>query len=123
MAARILNERGAHVAVFDQNLARAEALAQESEITVEKDLERALQKYTILIDATPAYGIIGARHIKPNTIVAAPGIPLGLSPEARSLIGNRLIHDPLQIGVATMMILAARPLIRQSKLLADQFLT
>jgi pyrrolysine biosynthesis protein PylD len=112
MVARILDEIGAHVAVFDRDPRRAELLAQEGKITVEKDLEQALQGHTIVVDATPASGIIQARHIKPKTVIAAPGIPLGLSSEARFLIGGRLIHDPLQIGVATMMILAVRPSIQ-----------
>ena len=103
-AARILREMGAQIGVFDRKRPRAKRLAQEGEGCVEEDLDRALDKYTILVDASPASGIIEARHIKPTTIVAAPGIPLGLTPEAQSRIGVRLIHDPLQIGVATMMI-------------------
>lgn len=103
-AARILRQMGAQIGVFDRKKPRAERLAREVEGCFEGDLERALDMYTILVDASPASGIIEARHIKPTTIVAAPGIPLGLTPEAQSLIGGRLIHDPLQIGVATMMI-------------------
>lgn len=103
-AARILREMGAQVGVFDGEKLRAQRLAREVEGVVEGDLEQALDMYTILFEASPASGIIEARHIRPTTIVAAPGIPLGLTPEAQSRIGRRLIHDPLQIGVATMMI-------------------
>lgn len=105
-SARILKEMGGRIGVFDRDAMRAERLAREVEGAVEHDLEQALQTYTIIVDACPASGIIEARHINPTTIVAAPGIPLGLTPEARSRIGDRLIHDPLQIGVATMMISA-----------------
>lgn len=105
-AAKILREMSAQVAVFDLKLPRAERLAREVEGCVEENLELALDTHTILVDASPASGIIEARHVKPATIVAAPGIPLGLTPEAQSRIGGRLIHDPLQIGVATMMISA-----------------
>lgn len=105
-AARVLREMGAQIGVFDRETPRAEQLAREVEGVVERDLERALQRYTVFVDACPASGIIDARHIKPTTIVAAPGIPLGLTAEARSAIRDRLIHDPLQIGVATMMIAA-----------------
>jgi pyrrolysine biosynthesis protein PylD len=107
-AARMLREMGAQIAVFDQKRQRAHRLAQAVEGVVERDFEKALDTYTVLVDATPASGIIEGRHIKPSTIVAAPGIPLGLTPEAQSHIGERLIHDPLQIGVATMMISALR---------------
>lgn len=107
-SAKILREMGAHIGVLDRKRPRAQRLAREVEGVVEEDLEAALDKYTILIDASPASGIIEARHVKPATIVAAPGIPLGLTSEAQSRIGGRLIHDPLQIGVATMMISAVR---------------
>jgi pyrrolysine biosynthesis protein PylD len=75
---------------------------------MEKDLEEALQKHRLIVDASPAAGIIKERHIKPDTAIAAPGLPLGLCPGALVSIGDRLIHDPLQIGVATMLVLAIR---------------
>jgi pyrrolysine biosynthesis protein PylD len=62
--------------------------------------------YSLFYDASPAQGIILPEHIKPHTIVAACGIPLGLSDEARSFIGDRLIHDPLQLGTAAMLAMA-----------------
>jgi len=36
--------------------------------------------------------------------VAAPGMPLGLTAAAAEKTGLRLLHDPLQIGVATMAV-------------------
>jgi pyrrolysine biosynthesis protein PylD len=105
-AARILREMGAQIGVFDRKTERAEGLARQVGGVVEGDLERAIHEYTILVDACPAGEFIKASHIKPTTFVAAPGIPLGLTTEARSRVGHRLIHDPLQIGVATMMISA-----------------
>ena len=39
---------------------------------------------------------------------AAPGVPCGVSERAKRRLGGRLIHDPLQIGVATMLVEAAR---------------
>ena len=107
-AAKILREMGAHIGVLDRKRPRAQRLAREIEGVVEEDIEAALDTYAILVDASPASGIIKARHVKPATIVAAPGIPLGLTSEAQSRIGGRFIHDPLQIGVATMMISAVR---------------
>ncbi len=108
-AARILREMEARIGVFDRETSRARRLAREVEGVAEGDLEQALQRYTIIVDASPAHGILEAKHIKPETLVAAPGIPVGLTSEAQSLIGDRLIHDPLQIGVATMMIAAIKP--------------
>jgi len=105
-AARALKELGAKVAVFDIDQTKAEILAREYKFGLEKNLAEALHKYTTLIDASPAPNIIQAEHIKPVTVVVAPGIPLGLSNEARSLVEDRLVHDPLQIGVATMLVMS-----------------
>jgi pyrrolysine biosynthesis protein PylD len=84
-----------------------ELLVKEHEITVERNLEEALSRYTVFFDASPAANIIQARHIKPETFIAAPGIPLGLSEEAYFLVKERLIHDVLEIGVATMFVHAS----------------
>lgn len=105
-AARMLQEVGAEIGVFDMDGTRSERLAGKVKGRVEWDLEQALARYTGLIDACQASGIIEAKHIRPTTIVAAPGIPLGLTDEARLRVEGRLVHDPLQIGVATMMISA-----------------
>lgn len=42
--------------------------------------------------------------ITPQTYIAAPGMPLGLTRGAVEKIGDRLFHDPLQTGVAIMAI-------------------
>jgi len=65
-----------------------------------------LNRYTLYYDASPAPDIIHPEHIKPHTFVAACGIPLGLSDEARTLVEERLIHDPLQLGTAAMLAMA-----------------
>jgi len=102
-----LKKKGAKVAVFDPDQDRVESLVKGHEITVERNLEEALRRYTVFFDASPSANIIQARHIKPETFIAAPGIPLGLSEEAYSLVKERLIHDVLEIGVATMFVHAS----------------
>lgn len=103
-----LKKLGAKVAVFDINQAKTEILLREYGVLKEENLAEALQRYAILLDASPAAEIIRAEHIKANTIIAACGIPLGLSTEAYSLVKDRLVHDPLQIGVATMLAMAVK---------------
>jgi 3-methylornithyl-N6-L-lysine dehydrogenase len=105
-AVAALLELGARSAVYDPDPGKTRALKSRSGLKVEKDLEAALEKYRLIVDASPAAGIIKERYIKPDTAIAAPGVPLGLCPGALVSIGDRLIHDPLQIGVATMLILA-----------------
>jgi hypothetical protein len=35
-------------------------------------------------------------------------VPVGLTVEAGSKISDRILHDPLQIGVATMLVCALK---------------
>lgn len=103
---------GASVSIYDISPARSidlsEALkkASHANIKIVKDLNRALKSHKLIIDASPATDIIQARHITVDTVISAPGVPIGLDQDARLKIGIRLLHDPLQIGVATMVISA-----------------
>jgi pyrrolysine biosynthesis protein PylD len=101
-----LDRLGAKVGVFDIDGSKVQALADKYNIKREDNLSDALDRYTLLFDASPAPDIIQAKHIKPETTIAACGIPIGLSDEARSLVEDRLIHDPLQLGTAAMLAMA-----------------
>jgi pyrrolysine biosynthesis protein PylD len=108
-AAQELGERGAELAVHDPKLERAQSLAAELGVQgrlvhVEPDLERALLRHALIYDATPMPRFIQERHITPKTCVSAPGVPLGLDDGALRSIGSRLVHDPLQTGVAVMLV-------------------
>jgi pyrrolysine biosynthesis protein PylD len=111
-AAESLIRMGARVSVYDidlsnsQNLAAKIKSAFDSDILIENDLETTLSEHRLIVDASPAADIIQAHHITPDTYISAPGVPLGLSDQARLKISNRLLHDPLQIGVATMIACA-----------------
>ena len=112
-AAESLIRLGARVSVYDialsksQNLAAKIKSACDSDIIIENDLETALSAHRLIIDASPAADIIQTHHITPDTYISSPGVPLGLSDKARLKISNRLLHDPLQIGVATMVACAS----------------
>ena len=115
-AALSLMRCGAEVSIYDVDRNRVNELAAElqrlfnKKIKVEKELGEALLRHRRLIDASPAADIIHEEHIFQDTIVCAPGVPLGLSYGAVKKISDRLLHDPLQIGVATMIIDAVSPL-------------
>ena len=98
-----LKKKGAFVSIYDIDLGKLASRSRTHGARIEEDLMKALEKHTILFDASPAADLIGAEHIRPETMIAAPGIPLGLTEEAYALVKDRLIHDPLQIGVATML--------------------
>jgi pyrrolysine biosynthesis protein PylD len=113
-ASQYLIELGACISLFDVNPACCEQVvvaindAAEQSIRLAPSLEAALGEHTLIVDATPARDIIRRQHIKPSTYIAAPGVPCGLSLRARSHVADRLLHDPLQIGVATMIALAIK---------------
>jgi len=98
--------RGANVGVFVMGSAKIKSFNDKHRIIGEENLSDALDRYTLLFDASPASDIIHSEHIKPETYIAACGIPIGLTEKAYSLVEDRLIHDPLQLGTAAMLALA-----------------
>lgn len=107
-AADFLLKLGAKVAVFDHDSAKMEQI-RDSKIKVEKDFKGVLSRYRYLVDATPGKAFISWIDLHPEAIIAAPGVPLGLDAQAYEKCKERVIHDPLQIGVATMLALAVSP--------------
>jgi pyrrolysine biosynthesis protein PylD len=105
--ARLLNY-DAKVAIFDIDSGRCREFKSSRSgpdsinLTIEADIHEALARHSLIVDATNAAEIIRAESISAQTLMAAPGIPVGLSRNAVKKISNRLLHDPLQIGVATM---------------------
>lgn len=100
---------GGSVHIYDKNLKVCEALAAEVyqgqgiRIIVEEDLHTALKSHRLIIDACPAGGFIKEEHLTTESYIAAPGVPLGIEDEAIAYLQPRLVHDPLQLGVATML--------------------
>jgi pyrrolysine biosynthesis protein PylD len=104
---------GARVHVFDVDRARACQLAAAMgaecfTVVVEEDFKAALARHPLLLDATPAAGIIDADTLNPGSCISAPGVPLGLTAEAVAKASDRILHDFLEIGVATMAALSLR---------------
>lgn len=101
---------GAKVAVYDIEASISRRVAQRMEeqfhigIKIETNLEQVLPGYRLIIDATNVGNIIPGEAISPRTFIAAPGMPLGLTPGAVEKVPGRLLHDPLQIGAAAMAV-------------------
>ncbi len=112
--ARVLVAMGVLVSVCDINPQLTSTLQKEimdelkTVIQIDNDWHLTSGKYPYIIDATPSADIIDASVITPDTYVAAAGVPCGLSSEARNKLSNRYLYDPLQIGVATMVIDACK---------------
>ena len=81
-------------------------------ITIQSDFPEAQTGHTLVVDATNAAGIIGAEDISSQTFVAAPGMPLGVCRAAQTKLSDRLLLDPLQIGIATMGMEIVKQIIR-----------
>jgi pyrrolysine biosynthesis protein PylD len=120
-AALTLINYGARVSVYDINRARTIDAARilqpklETEVGLPTDLSRALSKHQILVEASNSADIIHEKDLSDITYIAAPGMPLGVSNAAQEKIADRLLHDPLQIGVATMGVEAIKPTPRESE--------
>ncbi len=114
-AAQALCAAGAQLIVYDGDRRAEKALVEAlspgypGALACGLDLDEALAKARLIFDASPARNLIGAQAIRAETIIAAPGLPLGLTAEARRKIGTRLIHDPLQIGTAVMLYSVFNP--------------
>jgi pyrrolysine biosynthesis protein PylD len=79
---------------------------QSEQVSVTDDLDVALKEHSLAIEASNAGAIIDVDAIFSNTYIAAPGMPIGLTEASLVAIGRRILHDPLQIGVATMIVSA-----------------
>jgi len=108
-----LARMGAELTVCDVNETRARRLASEIRAVTGtntrwvREVEALTHRSRRIVDATPASRIIDADAIEPDTVIVAPGVPHGLTPEALTRIGPRFYHDALPLGVATMALAAA----------------
>jgi len=112
-AAEKLVELGAHVYVHDVDRVKAHRFAVEMKdrskmLKIEKDLDVALRRFRLILDATPAASIITADTIDFDTCISAPGVPIGLTSEALAKVSGRILHDFLEIGVATMAAISLK---------------
>ncbi len=118
-AAVTLADYGALISIYDIEPSRSHQLASDLgrllnlKIEIEMDLIQALSKHAILVEATNSADTIHAKDLATTTYIAAPGMPLGLSPAAKKEVFARLLHDPLQIGVATMGLAALKQILLQ----------
>lgn len=110
-AARYLDARGGRVTVFDCDRTRARTLIEMVPAArLAPDLATALQRCSLIVEATPSAGVLTRKDLTSRTMIAAPGVPLGVDIEGQAFLGYRLIHDALEIGVATMLYTALAPI-------------
>ncbi|MDA8227976.1 MAG: 3-methylornithyl-N6-L-lysine dehydrogenase PylD, partial [Desulfitobacterium hafniense] len=103
-AIQFLQELNTHVRVYEKDENKLKFL--DTAVKIENTLNEALPKYKYIVDATPAEGFLDIAHLHPEAMLACPGIPLGLSLKAKNRYKAQIIHDPLQIGVVTMLAMS-----------------
>lgn len=96
-ACRFLKERGASVKWYDPLLDAP--LGMDMECRCPEWSKRA---WKYIIDASWAAQFIGSEHLVDGAVIAAPGIPFGLT-QAAADKAKLVIHDELESGVVTML--------------------
>lgn len=120
-ATKALIDRGADVALCDIKKERALAALREigqdasNRIRMEDTPHTALKRYELIFDATNEGNFIEPAHLTPHTMLAAPGMPCALTPEAMAENRDRILHDVLEIGTATMAVQAAANLAKSAE--------
>lgn len=104
-AANWLHSQGAYLVVHDRDWNKQTGfLSGKGRIRGADSVGEVLDQTDLVIDATNDSDIIKARQLKRQLILAAPGIPLGIDDPSSHMV--HLIHDPLHLGVAAMMVQA-----------------
>jgi pyrrolysine biosynthesis protein PylD len=107
-AAEALLARGARLLLDDRLAERRDALKVhllkrfKTHLGIDTVTDQSGIEADLIFDATNTGDHIDLDRITNGSLVAAPGMPCGVTAAARRVLGNRLLHDPLHIGVATM---------------------
>ncbi|NJE28359.1 3-methylornithyl-N6-L-lysine dehydrogenase PylD [Megamonas funiformis] len=107
-ATKFLVEHGADVILYDIDEEKSNLLKNEEHVKIVSNITQALKENNIYFEATTALNVIKDEYIDENTIIAAPGIPLGISKKVFDNYKDNVIHDALEIGVASMVFFALR---------------
>ncbi|MHB0981577.1 MAG: 3-methylornithyl-N6-L-lysine dehydrogenase PylD [Thermoleophilia bacterium] len=102
-ACATLTRLGATVLVCDTDLVRVEVAARSFPVLPVLSVGIGLEEVDLVLDASPAPDLIGEEWVGERSVVAAPGLPGGVTSAAAAALGHRLIHEPLALGVAAMV--------------------
>lgn len=110
-AAKYLIKKKAVPAFYDIQSSRAESLknrllpeSKGTEIRVIKETPPPFSTIPYILEATPAAHTISLDLLGEKNRIAAPGVPSGVGAKDRPRLGNRLVHDKLELGVAAMAV-------------------
>jgi pyrrolysine biosynthesis protein PylD len=103
-AIELLKRRGANVLVYDVKDEEIEGVVRVK--SVEEGIKK-MKNVKLIVEATPSKDTIRGELLDGETYISAPGVPLGVD-EVGISKAKVVIHDVLQIGVATMLTLSLR---------------
>jgi pyrrolysine biosynthesis protein PylD len=103
-AASRLVALGADVLVCEREEARLAAVVADLPQVTPVTLADGLERSRLVLDATPTPGLVDAGWVGADGVVSAPGLPPGVTAAAARALGERLVHEPLALGVAAMAV-------------------
>ena len=104
-AAARLVALGFDVLVCELDEARLAAVVAALPVTP-VSLADGLSRSRLVLDATPTPDLIDDDWPAGDGIVCSPGLPPGVTAAAARALGDRLVHEPLALGVAVMAVQA-----------------
>ena len=108
--AQRLRQAGARVAVYEKNIALQDRIEKDGFVCVYDSIsehpKNVLLQYDIIADATNEGGWLRAEDFQEQALIAAPGVPFSFDEASAAKMGNRCIHDLLEIGTVSMLGLA-----------------
>ncbi len=102
-AARLVT-LGADVLVCERDEARLAPIVAELPQVTPVTLADGLARSRFVLDATPTPDLIDAGWVGSDGVVSSPGLPPGVTAAAARALGERLVHEPLALGVAAMAV-------------------
>ncbi|MHB8869551.1 MAG: 3-methylornithyl-N6-L-lysine dehydrogenase PylD [Thermoleophilia bacterium] len=103
-ACATLARLGATVLVCDTDLVRVEVATRSLPVLPVPSVKIGLESVDLVLDASPAPALVRDEWVTARSVVAAPGLPSGVAAGAAAALGYRLIHEPLALGVAAMVV-------------------
>ncbi|UWG98171.1 3-methylornithyl-N6-L-lysine dehydrogenase PylD [Dehalobacter sp. DCM] len=99
-AAEYIAQQNAVPVICDLDQHKASALAASLRNSQWVSAPAPVKEYAYIVDASPAGNFITGKDVRATTIIAAPGMPCGVTPEATKKA--TVIHNPLELGIMTM---------------------
>lgn len=100
-----LREQGARIIVYERDQEKqTDFLSNRNGIRGMGSVDEVIKETDLVLDATNTSDLIRVSELERRLTLSAPGVPLGVDDPDSVMV--QLIHDPLQLGVAAMMVQA-----------------